>query len=147
VNYQPLLHVFANKQNKSLQSLKTNAPAALQASLHFYTQLNASGATQLLTHAETASTNEWLNVIVQNSHDDDFLSVLFYTLIREPTFLLSYSPARDKMAYHHRPRLQQQKPKSPSAPLLVSAPRLNLNSRRRQRSVNAPFCWALNLPM
>jgi hypothetical protein len=157
VNYHPLLNVFAKKQNERLQSLKTDAPVELQTALDFYTQLNASGATQLLTHAETVSRSEWLNVIIsiiimvqtkKNHNVDDDLSVLFYTLTQEPTILLSYSPARDKQA-HQRPLslLLRQHNKAHSAPKKSHNLNTTSSSRRRQKPVNAPFCWALNVPM
>ncbi|CAB9530231.1 expressed unknown protein [Seminavis robusta] len=114
--YAPLLRVFQEKQNETLQVLQTDAPEQLQAALHMYTQLNASGASQLLRKFESATNQDWVDVImtgilIQNKqeepkkHDEDTLSVLFHTLSQDPSFLLSY---------YSRPHDQEEAYKSPA---------------------------------
>jgi hypothetical protein len=161
VNYAPLLSVLVNQQNESLVELETDADRETQTKIFFYTRLNDSGAPQFLRN-ENASDSEWLDLVVsgkcntpgrphqqqrrRQDEKDDNISVLFYTLRKDPSYLLSYSAERDKQA-NERPKFSRSESNSCLKQPASARKPLSLNMKMRRKPIKAPSCMHLNVPM
>lgn len=158
VNYAPLLSVLVNQQNESLVELETDADRETQSKISFYTRLNGSGAPQFLRN-HNASDSEWLDLVVsskctapkrqhQRRRQDergDNISVLFYTLRKDPSYLLSYSAERDTQA-NERPNFSRSESISCVMQPTSRNP-VSLNMKLRRKPIKAPSCMHLNVPM
>ena len=171
VNLIPLLQVLQESRNETLTRLETDAPLPVQTQLHFYTQLNALGATPLLRQDRAPSDDQWVDLLVaaaalgthstptpDRPHEDHHasssssLSLVYHILLQDPHFLRSYAPERDPDADERpleKPTTQPQK-SSPASSLLPGAPESAPRVRRqrlRKKAAHPPRCYQLNAPM
>lgn len=175
-DFESLVRMFKQKGNETLTKLSTDAPEAVQTQIDFYTELNASGAPQLVRRP-SAHHDEWMKLLVRQkeqqakkaiiakekvlrvrtvgppakcavSKTDDAadVSVLFHTLRQNPRFLLSYNPEQDPQA-NVRPAFLKACPTKVGPKRSKTTTQTTLrNLQRRRKPARAPSCFALNAP-